>query len=56
MRQVEFVPFKLTEDEEDEELHRHISTLQCIDRELVKMEKAGKNILEEIYNLILYID
>lgn len=42
--------------EEDEELHRHISTLQCIDRKLVKMEKAGKNILEEIYNLILYID
>ncbi|MBQ7773610.1 MAG: hypothetical protein IJ383_06050 [Bacteroidales bacterium] len=42
--------------EEDEKLHSHISILQSIDRELMNMEREGKNLPQEIYNLILYID
>ena len=42
--------------EEDENLSYHVQTLQSIDNELSKIEKRGKDIHKEIYNLTRQID
>ena len=42
--------------EEDETLAMHVRTLQSIDKELSRLEREGKDIHKEIYNLIIHID
>ncbi len=42
--------------EEDDTLSAHVQTLQNIDKELSRLEKEGKDIQKEIYNLIIHID
>lgn len=42
--------------EEDEKLHMHVQILQKIDAVLTRIEKEGKEIEKEIYNLIINID
>ena len=42
--------------EDDELLSYHVQTLQSIDKELSKIEKRGKDIHKEIYNLTIQID
>ena len=42
--------------EENEALSTHVLTLQNIDKELSRLEKEGKDIHKEIYNLVINID
>ena len=42
--------------EEDVRLHRHVQTLQSIDKELIKLEDEGKDLNTEILNLTIFID
>ena len=42
--------------EEDENLSKHVQTLQSIDYELSKIENEGKDIAKEIYNIVIQID
>ena len=42
--------------EEDENLSKHVQTLQAIDAELSKLERDGKDLQKEIYNLTLQIN
>lgn len=42
--------------EEDEELKRHVSLLQIIDKQLWELENDGHQIEQEIYNLVIDID
>ncbi len=41
---------------EDENLSKHVQTLQSIDKELTKLENKGTDISKEIYNLTIQID
>ena len=41
---------------EDENLSKHVQTLQSIDKELTKLENNGTDISKEIYNLTIQID
>lgn len=41
---------------EDENLSRHVQTLQSIDRELSKIENEGQDLSKVIYNLTIQID
>lgn len=42
--------------EEDDVLSKHVQTLQSIDHELSNIEKEGKDLHKEIYNLTIQIN